>query len=133
MGVAFSVVPLAVRRGLCAAHLALIAVLSLLPARLFPPSASSVPGMDKVVHMVLYGLLGVLLRWAAASSRGGTSGWRLPLAGAAYGLLMEGLQGWLGWGRSFSWGDAAANLAGVVLFWHAAGWFLDRAHIIEIE
>ncbi|MDD3440651.1 MAG: hypothetical protein PHU50_04285, partial [Kiritimatiellae bacterium] len=64
MGLSFSVVSLAVRRGLCAAHAGLIAVLSLAPVWLFPPSAGSVPGLDKVVHFVLYGLLGALLRWA---------------------------------------------------------------------
>jgi VanZ family protein len=121
------------RRLACGLYLGLIAVLSLLPAWIFPPSPARIPGLDKWVHVAMYGVLGVLLRWAAVSNKAGTSSWRLPLAGAAYGLLMEGLQGWLGGGRSFSWGDAAANLAGVVLFWHAAGWFLDRTHITEIE
>ena len=39
MGPSFSVVSLTVRRGLCAAHAGLIAVLSLVPVWLFPPSA----------------------------------------------------------------------------------------------
>ncbi len=122
MGVSVSVVPLAVRRGLCAAHLALIAVLSLVPARLFPPSATQVPGMDKVVHVVLYGVLGVLLRWAAEGGAAWAKGWTLPLAGAGYGLLMEACQLCFSGGqRSFSWADALANLAGVMLFWHLAG------------
>jgi VanZ family protein len=116
------VVPLAIRRGLCAAHLALIAALSLLPPWWFPPPATQVPGMDKVVHVGMYGVLGALLRWAAEGSPTWAKGWTLPLAGAAYGLLMEGCQLWFSGGRrSFSWADALANLAGVMIFWHLAG------------
>jgi VanZ family protein len=100
----------------------LIAVLSLLPARLFPPSDASIPGLDKLVHLAMYGFLGVLLRWEASREGGRTAGsWRL--AGAiGYGLLMEVFQLLVGGGRMFSWGDAAANAAGVLLFWAGAGW-----------
>ena len=115
--------PLALRRKVCAGHLALIAVLSLVPAWLFPPSLAEVPGLDKWVHVAMYGVLGALFRWAAGVKAGPLGRW-LPAAGAGYGFLMEFLQLWLGGGtRSFSWGDALANLAGVVLFWLLA----DRA------
>ena len=94
------------------------------PAWLFPPSPPGIPGIDKAVHVGLYGVLGVLLRWAAGPWA--ATLW-LPAAGAGYGLLMEFLQPWIGGaGRTFSWGDAAANLAGVGLFWLAAGRFLGR-------
>lgn len=119
--------PLWVRRGICAAHLAAIAVLSLAPAWLFPPSPPGLPGIDKAVHVGLYGVLGALLRWAAGAWGERRAALALPAAGALYGLLLELLQPWLGGaGRAFSWGDAAANLAGVGLFWVAAGRFLGR-------
>ncbi len=116
--------PLWIRRLACGGHLALIAILSLLPARLFPPSDVSIPGMDKLVHLAMYGFLGVLLRWEAQREGGRSAGsWRL--AGAiGYGLLLEFFQMLGGGGRMFSWGDAAANAAGVLLFWAGAGrWF----------
>ena len=119
--------PMRVRRAACAVHLALIAVLSLAPAWLFPPSPPGLPGIDKVVHVGLYGVLGALLRWAAGAWGERRAALALPAAGALYGLLLELLQPWLGGaGRAFSWGDAAANLAGVGLFWVAAGRFLGR-------
>ena len=113
--------PLGIRRWACGGHLALIAILSLLPARLFPPSDVSIPGMDKIAHLAMYGFLGVLLRWEASREEGRTSGsWRL--AGAiGYGLLMEVFQLHIGGGRMFSWGDVAANTAGVLMLWGLAG------------
>lgn len=123
----WTAVPFILRRGACAAHLVLIAGLSLLPAGLFPLAATRIPGMDKVIHVALYGVLGGLLRWAADEREAWAAGWALPLAGAAYGLLMEGAQLWLSGGaRSFSWGDALANLLGVVLFWCGTGRLLGR-------
>ena len=122
-------VSLVVRRWICAGHAALIAVFSLAPAWLFPPSPPGVPGIDKAVHVGLYGILGALLRWAAGPwGKRRAAGW-LPAAGGAYGLLLEWLQPWIGGaGRAFSWGDAAANLAGVALFWWAVDRFLRRGN-----
>ena len=120
-------VPFRIRRWLCGAHLALIAVLSLLPAWLLPPAPAQIPGIDKLAHLAMYAVLGVLLRWAAEGNPARLAGWGLPLAGAGYGLLMEMCQFWLAaGGRSFSWFDAAANLLGIVAAWLAAGRFLNR-------
>ena len=125
--------PLGIRRWACASHLALIAVLSLVPAWLFPPSVSEIPGIDKWAHVAMYGALGALLRWAAGPAASPTSRW-LPAAGVAYGFLMELLQLWISRGsRSFSWADAAANLVGVVLCWGAASRFLGGDEIISSE
>lgn len=110
------------RRWACGLHLALIAILSLLPAWFFPPSVTSVAGMDKVVHVVLYGVLGGLLYWTATASRenGGHVKWWLGAMG--YGLLMEVLQLiFSGASRGFSWGDVLANVVGV-----AVGWLVMR-------
>lgn len=126
--------PLWIRRWVCASHLALIAVLSLVPAWLFPPSVSRIPGIDKWAHVAMYGALGALLRWAASPAAAARSSHWLPVAGVAYGFLMELLQLWIsGGGRSFSWADAAANLAGVVLCWVAAGRLLGGDEIIPSE
>lgn len=80
------------------------------------------PGLDKLVHVALYAGLGLLLRWAAEGRRGGAREWAVPLAGAVYGLLLEvGQLVLTGGERTFSWGDALANLAGVELAWHLTG------------
>ena len=108
---------LRMRRTICGVYMVLIAVLSLVPSWLFPPSLANVPGMDKWVHVAMYGVLGMLLRWTVGT-RSGLARWWLPAAGAGYGLLMEFLQLWLCAGtRSFSWEDALANLAGVTVAW----------------
>ena len=110
-----------VRAWICGAYVGLITAISLVPAGLFPPSLPQLPGMDKVVHLGMYGVLGMLMRWVAAGSLTWERRWALPLAGAVYGLLLEGAQQALaGSGRAFSWGDAAANLAGVGLGWWGA-------------
>lgn len=110
--------PLGIRRWICGVHLAVIALLSLLPAWIFPAKLEQIPGMDLWVHAVLYGVLGGLLRWAAGPAQ---MTWRLygvPLAGAGYGLLLEFLQEWIGGeGRTFSGADAGANFAGIMAFW----------------
>lgn len=124
-----STCPQRFRKWACAGHLALIAVLSLVPAWMFPPAAAGVPGIDKIAHVAMYGVLGALLRWAAGPQAETRAARWLPVAGVFYGFLMELLQRWLGGGsRAFSWGDVAANLAGVVLFWVAAGRFLGRGN-----
>ena len=127
--------PLRLRRRACILHLGLIAVLSLLPPWFFPSSPVQIPGLDKWVHGAMYGVLGAMLRWAAGRGSDGeapsVSRW-LPLAAGGYGLLMEFLQLELtGGARMFSWGDAAANLTGAVLFWVAAGQFLKNKPIYK--
>ena len=76
-----------------------------------------VPGMDKMIHAVLYGVQTILLI-AAWRTRNRPIGRALlinvALASGAYGLLMEVLQRVLTDCRVFSWGDVAANLAGAL-------------------
>ena len=106
---------------ICAVYLVLLAVLSLLPAWLFPSATTQVPGLDKLVHAGMYGVLGALFRWAAdENKRWAARWWGLPLAGAGYGLLMECCQyGCSGGARTFSMRDAGANLLGIMVVW---GW-----------
>ena len=108
------------RHLLCGLHLALIAILSLLPAWFFPASVTGVAGLDKVVHAGLYGILGALVYWARAADRKGPPRARWALGAIGYGVLMEVLQLTLsGVRRGFSWGDILANAVGV-----AAGWLV---------
>lgn len=119
--------PVRIRRWICAVHLGLIALLSLVPVWLFPPSVAQIPGVDKWAHGAMYGLLGALLRWAIGNGPLSPASRGLPLAAAGYGLLMEFLQLWFSGGtRMFSWNDAAANLVGAVVFWHGAGRVLEK-------
>ena len=111
----------------CAAHLWLIGILSLLPPGAFPAGIGAIPGADKVAHLVLYGVLGALLRWAVEGRDGGPGVRRAVWLGAAaaYGFLMEVLQslGTKGM-RAFGWGDMAANVVGAAAFWVLADrWF----------
>lgn len=118
---------LGLRRWACGLHLALIAVLSLLPAWIFPPSVTSVAGLDKVVHAVLYGVLGALLYWTATASRKDANPTLWWLGAMGYGVLMEVLQLILsGASRGFSWGDVLANAVGVAVGWLVMRRFLGR-------
>ncbi|MGY1824685.1 VanZ family protein [Geodermatophilus sp. SYSU D00079] len=81
-------------------------------AVLFAPGddvPSSPPGVDKLVHLVLFAVLAVSGRWA---------GIRAGLLGAllvAYAALSEVLQGALPLERSASVADWAADVVGVLL------------------
>ncbi len=119
--------PMRLRRRVCTLYLILLTVLSLLPAYLFPPSVTQISGIDKAMHVAMYGLLAAMLRWAAGQGPLRPAARWLPLAAAGYGLLMECLQLLLSGGtRMFGWDDALANLVGAVLFWVVADWFFDR-------
>ncbi|NCA81154.1 MAG: hypothetical protein EOM72_00210 [Opitutae bacterium] len=122
--------PTGFRRWACAIHMALIAVLSLLPAWRFPPSLAQIPGADKWAHVAMYGVLGALFRWAAELEEARSPRWLLPAAAIGYGLLMEILQLTLRGGvRTFSWADAVANGVGAVGFWWGMGRFLQNREI----
>lgn len=116
-----------IRWVVCCLDLVLIAGLSLAPAWLFPESATRIQGIDLWVHLLMYGSLGFLLRWAAGPEPLSAAARWLPAGAAAYGLLMEVLQLLVSSGsRCFGWDDAAANLAGAVLCWWAAGFVFRR-------
>lgn len=93
-----------------------IGVLSLLPARAVSTPLSLFPHADKVAHMGAYALLAVSSTCAVFPFRHPAGRWIVPAITAAcafYGLGIEVLQ--LFSGRSFSWLDAAANLAGACI------------------
>ena len=84
-----------------------IAVLSLLPGSDLPA-----PNMnDKLNHFIAYGVLMAL----ATLGRGQVRLFGLMGGVILYGLVLEGLQGMMPYGRSASWIDALANTGGVVI------------------
>lgn len=108
-----------------------IPLLSLLPPSFFKAAKGlDQPGMDKVVHACIYGLQTILLVAAWRSWKGSCGRSTLlygALTAAAYGLFMEVLQRTLTECRTFSWGDAAANLAGaLVAAAFVAAWFCRK-------
>ncbi len=114
--------PMQIRWRVCAAYLGVIAVLSLLPAAIFPQSATSLPGADKWVHVMMYGGLASLLQWLVSGKRlGPRLGWLVVVGAFGYGLLMEILQALYTHGqRGFGWDDLAANMVGAIIFWFIA-------------
>ncbi|MGE0483149.1 MAG: hypothetical protein AB7Q81_03325 [Gammaproteobacteria bacterium] len=89
------------------AALAGVAALSLLP---LPNTGGldTLPGLDKLVHLLMYASLTALaLRAHPRRPR-----WQLALALAAYGLALEGVQGLLP-ARTPSAADAVANCMGI--------------------
>ena len=79
-----------------------------------PAGGSGLPGADKVVHVVLFGLLAATVRLRFGDHRG------LLVVVAAYALLSELVQGLLLAERSGDVGDVVADLVGA-----AAGWWLS--------
>jgi len=104
---------------------AVILVATSLPGSTFP-SVSSVPGADKVVHGVMYGVLGFLVTRALDIGR--APGWGGRVSGglaaiAAFGALDEWHQRWIpGRGAdSLDWGaDVAGAAFGTLLYLRSA-------------
>jgi VanZ family protein len=78
------------------------------------------PGADKVLHMLFYGVLGVLTARAAGPRTPRTSILLGALAGLLCGMIDERVQGSIP-GRTPSWADLLADFAGA-----AIGGFLGR-------
>ncbi len=106
---------------------AIIPMLSLLPPSFFSGAnkLTVIPGMDKIVHALIYGIQTALLIGAWRSIRPDDQFmiWKCAAAATAYGALMEVLQRACTTSRQFSWGDLAANAAGALLAMAlVAGW-----------
>ena len=119
-----SVIPLLVRRTICAAYALLIAIISLAPKLSFDFLPPLFPDMDKLVHVLLYAILCWLFLWAASPTPGRPTWRRLIFSVAlcfAYGTLLEAAQEiFQPNDRQFSIGDMAANTFGAALA--AAAW-----------
>lgn len=127
-----SAMPQGIRRGLSAGYIALIALLSLLPAKTFEDIPTPFDSIDKVVHVLMYGLMAFILCWTFHPEQT-KSDRRLVgifLFCAMFGLLMEILQGiFPQLNRAFSWSDEAANITGATVFliaWRASRQSLEK-------
>jgi VanZ family protein len=87
--------------------------LSLLPPQDFP-KIPMFPGMDKVVHIMMYFIFSLLSCWAVTTES--NYSWLLLIipVGIGWGILMEYMQRSMHIGRSFDPNDILANSFGVV-------------------
>jgi VanZ family protein len=98
---------------------ALILFLGTRPGAALPLPA--IPGLDKVLHAVVYGVLGFL----AVRALGAKGAWQALAWGAAIGLLWGFLDEWAQIatpGRTAELGDLLADVAGAA----AGGWIAFR-------
>ncbi|HRR34029.1 MAG TPA: VanZ family protein [Kiritimatiellia bacterium] len=93
-----------------------IPALSLLPARFFSSiaSAPALPGMDKVIHALMYAALSLSYYHTLSQDARQRPASLLGIAAGAslYGTLMECGQGWLTRSRTMDPLDALANAIG---------------------
>jgi len=116
-----------IRKTIGAIYLAVIALLSLLPARSLP-HVPLFSGADKLVHICMYLGLSFLACWIY--NIGHQRIWfiySLLLAVFMYGALMEILQHVIRAGRSFDFMDMIANLVGGIIGMLIYT-YLDRMH-----
>lgn len=105
--------------------------LSHIPGDLLP---SIFPNADKLVHGLLYAMLGALMLWALVSSKGMLSstlcGWGIALS-TLYGILDEWHQ-WYVPGRSVEAADVIADAVGAlvgVLLYFVVRWYRARRYV----
>ncbi len=115
---------------ICGLYAAGLLAVSVIPARTMAAAPELFRHQDKLAHALLYGGWAVLLGWALrAHGRRSPGAWLAGAVGiaAAYGALMEGLQGMLlASQRSCSAGDLLANLAGAGLAVGFHAWLRGR-------
>ena len=107
----FSIKP-GLRIAIVLVYLAIIALLSLLPAYDLP-TIPLFTGADKIIHFCMYCGLSFLFCWGASVSPRHVRSLLFILAGSfLWGALMEVLQRAMHLGRSFEVADMVANFAG---------------------
>ena len=103
------------RKTLAILYLAVVAVLSLMPAYELP-HFTVFAGIDKVVHFSMYFGLAILACWSIEIDRKRMAPIYSLLAGVfCYGVLMEILQRTMHNGRNFEFRDMLANLSGAIV------------------
>ena len=102
------------RKTLAALYLAVVAILSLMPAKDLP-RFTIFPEIDKLVHFSMYFGLAILACWSLEIDRKRMAPIYLLLSGVFfYGVLMEILQRTMHNGRNFEFRDMIANLSGAI-------------------
>ena len=124
--------PVGFRCAACATYAGLVTWLSLAPASTFSklPAVLERPGMDKLAHFLMYGLLVLLVRWALAEHwKFRLPPWSIVAGASAYGLAMEIAQALMAqqYHRTFDVGDVIANTAGASVSWWLAGFLFDKS------
>lgn len=98
-----------------------------MPAKAMP-EVSLFPLQDKVAHLAMFGVLGVLVRWSIPDGWG--RGWRRWVVGAilmGYGIGSEGMQALIpGAARLYEVGDIVMDCAGSVAGLYIGGWLAGR-------
>jgi hypothetical protein len=87
----------------------LILIICLIPSSEVPGSTIRIPGLDKLVHLGIFGVWTFL--WLCAREEHATL---IILSGIGLGLGIEFLQEISEMGRSFEWWDFGADTAGVL-------------------
>ncbi len=90
-----------------------IAVLSLLPPQDFP-KIPMFPGIDKLVHIIMYFIFSLLSCWSVKAEFNYTWLWLIIPVTMGWGVFMEFMQFRMHLGRSFDPNDILANCFGVV-------------------
>lgn len=93
------------------------------------PSTLSFSASDKIFHLLVYGILGGLMRWVFwGHLMGAVRSLSILAAVCGYGVIMEIAQEMFTKGmRQFDPLDIAANSLGAVLFWVFTGFVLNRS------
>ena len=117
-------------------------VLLSLPGSIFPSRGLfSIPHLDKVVHIGLFG--GLVFFWSLyiyfrkkPLVVSAATLWSIVLVMIAYGILMEFIQKNFIPNRSFDRGDIVADVAGSLIGYILTHWFLkwqERDHLYKIN
>lgn len=118
-------------KGIAVGYAVLLAVVSLLPGSQLPtiPDWSQLFSPDKVAHFGAYALFALLLSVCTSKRGSRRSTVKAVIAAAAYGALLEVLQGIAGTGRQFDLVDMVANTLGAVIggiFWRLLHYLINR-------
>ena len=84
------------------------------------------PGLDKLVHGVLYAILGVSLAWSKLRTGSKIPGYQLLLIGLVYGYLDEWHQSFVP-GRFPSWADGLADVVGLIIGFYFFNRFFSKS------
>lgn len=90
------------------------------------PSWFDFPGMDKVVHALMFGALAYSLTIDLSRRRIRRASLYAIIISASLGIAVEFLQKWMGLGRSFEWEDMLADAIGAILLGLLAAWTINR-------
>ena len=100
----------------------LVGVVCFLTLTPSPPDMGDLPESDKIGHLVAYC---VIMLWFGFIYLHGRSYIRIGFAFLAMGIVLESIQGMLGY-RNFSYLDMCANACGVII-----GWLLARTRLAD--